>query len=299
MPRKRAKRNEYEARLIQLLKRRFEQARLKVQDHLKVGKLPLEIDMLVRFGGERSRLNTARLPKLFRYFRQHNVLEIKTEQTPLRVSDLLKLQAYTWLYMEQRQVHEVEQVTATVIAHHLPATVRVALPALKYRRVHKGVYKSRSAFDSYLLDLSELPEALTPEELQIFTNRARREKVFLLRMDDPKKQALVDAMNDLYQSEVKKLMVYLDAKQKKVKRYVDIIGRKRVAAALPKEEHLAALSKKDLLSALSKKDIVAAMGDDETLRLVYTKMGRERFLKKVEEISRRPIRKQQTQAARP
>ncbi len=299
MTRKRAKRNQYEARLIQLLKRRFEQARLKVQDHLKVGRLPLEIDMLVRSRRMRSNAIPARLPKLFRYFRQHNVLEIKTEQTPLKVGDLLKLQAYTWLYMEQRQVHEVEQVTATVIAHHLPASVRAALPALKYRRMRKGVYKNRSAFDSYLLDLSELPETLPREELQIFTNRARREKIFILRMDDPKKQALVDAMNDLYKSEVKKLMVYLDAKQKKVKRYVDIIGRKRVAAALPKEELLAALSKKDLLSALSAKDIIAVKGDKEALSVLLAKMGRERLLKTLDQISRRPVRKHQLRAARP
>ncbi len=128
MARKRAKRNQYEARLIQLLKRRFEQARLKVQDHLKVGRLPLEIDMLVR--SSRTPTN-ARLPKLFRYFQQHNVLEIKTEQTPLKIGDLLKLQAYTWLYMEQRKIYDAEQVTATVSAHHVPAPVRAALPALK------------------------------------------------------------------------------------------------------------------------------------------------------------------------
>lgn len=37
----------YEARLIQLLRLRFEQANFKVEDHEKVGELPLEIDLIV------------------------------------------------------------------------------------------------------------------------------------------------------------------------------------------------------------------------------------------------------------
>jgi hypothetical protein len=37
---------QYEARLIQLLRRRFKKANLKVDDHLKVGKLPLEIEWM-------------------------------------------------------------------------------------------------------------------------------------------------------------------------------------------------------------------------------------------------------------
>lgn len=288
MKRKRAKPNQYEARLIQLLRQRFEKARLKVLAHLKVGKLPLEIDMIVRARDQQA--NRAKLPKLFRYFRQHNVIEIKTEQTPLKISDLLKVQAYAWLYMEQHRVYQAEHVTATVIAHHLPAAVRAALPALKYRRVRKGVYKNRSAFESYLLDLSELPETLSPEELQIFTNSARREKVFVARIDDPNQQALVDVLYELYKNEVKKLMPYLDAKQKKVKRHVDIIGHNRVAAALPKEAHL---------SALSKKDIINLKGDKEALRAILAKMGREKLLETIDEISRRPTRKQQNRSASP
>lgn len=38
---------QYEAWLIQLLRLRFEQANFKVEDHLKVGELSLEIDMIV------------------------------------------------------------------------------------------------------------------------------------------------------------------------------------------------------------------------------------------------------------
>ncbi|NUO81583.1 hypothetical protein HUU05_16050 [candidate division KSB1 bacterium] len=288
MTRKRAKPNQFEARLIQLLKRRFEQARLTVQDHLKVGKLPLEIDMLVRSSRAQLHASSARLPKLFRYFRRHNVLEIKTEQTPLKVSDLLKLHAYTWLYMEQRQIYEVAQVTATVIAHHLPAQVRAKLRALKYHRVSKGVYKNRSAFDSYLLDLSELPEALTPVELQIFTNAERRERVFIASYKKIEKQAILNAITDLYESEAVKLMVKLNVKPQSMRKFVEALGTEKVAKSLRQEE---------LLSAINKKALVAAiMSDEKALHLLLSKMERKKLSAKASKTSRR---KQQAHAVRP
>jgi len=42
---------QHEAWLIQLLRRRFELANFKVEDHKKVGELPLEIDMIVISAG--------------------------------------------------------------------------------------------------------------------------------------------------------------------------------------------------------------------------------------------------------
>jgi len=86
--------------LIQLLRRRFEEAQLKVEDHFAVGELPMEIDLIASF----ERGEVANVPPLFHYFRRHNVIEIKTEADPLKIGDLQKLQAYAWHYMEKEVV---------------------------------------------------------------------------------------------------------------------------------------------------------------------------------------------------
>ncbi len=65
---------QYEARLIQLLRLRFEQAKFKVEDHLKVGELPLEIDMIVVTPEEEMLPDISKLPPLFHYFRRYNVM---------------------------------------------------------------------------------------------------------------------------------------------------------------------------------------------------------------------------------
>jgi hypothetical protein len=62
---------QHEAWLIQLLRRLFERAKFKVEDHKKVGALPLEIDMIVISAGAETPPNFSELPPLFHYFRQH------------------------------------------------------------------------------------------------------------------------------------------------------------------------------------------------------------------------------------
>jgi hypothetical protein len=56
---------QYEARLTQLLRRRFEPFKFKFEDHLKAGELPLEIDVIVITPGEKAPPNFSELPELF------------------------------------------------------------------------------------------------------------------------------------------------------------------------------------------------------------------------------------------
>ncbi len=101
---------QYEAWLIQLLRLRFEQANFKVEDHLKVGELPLEIDMIVITPSEGMLPDLSKLPSLYHYFRRYNVMELKTEADRLEISDLLKLHAYGWLYMMKKDLRKLFQI---------------------------------------------------------------------------------------------------------------------------------------------------------------------------------------------
>jgi len=96
----------------------------------------------------------------------------------------------------------------------------------------------------------------------------------------------MDAMLDLYESEVKKLMALYNIKQKSMRQYVEALGKEKVIAAIRKDEHLAALSKKDLLTALRQEDVIAAMGEEKVLKSLLAKLGRERMQKLIDQISR-------------
>jgi len=142
---------QYEARLIQLLRRRFEQAKFKVEDHLKVGELPLEIDVIVITPEDAAPANVTKLPVLFQYFRRYNVMEIKTEGDRLEPKDLLKLQAYGWLYMAKQGIYNAADVTLTALVHHLSAEVAELLPVLGYREIEKNIFRRDGDLVSYLI----------------------------------------------------------------------------------------------------------------------------------------------------
>lgn len=175
---------QYEARLIQLLRRRFEQAKFKVEDHLKVGELPLEIDVIVITpNDEAPPANFSELPELFHYFRRYNVMEVKTEGDRLEPKDLLKLQAYGWLYMEKQGIYDVADLTLTALVHHLSAEVLEILPKLGYRQIEKDIFRRDGDMVSYLIAFEDLPDKLTFEELQAFSNSTQRQSIILSELE--------------------------------------------------------------------------------------------------------------------
>ncbi len=289
MVRKRRGYKQYEARLIQLLRWRFEKAKLKVDDHLKVGKLPLEIDLIVNRRVAQKTRGSFSLPRLFEYFKRYNVMELKTEQDPLTLGDLLKLQAYTWLYMQKHKIYAVAEVTATAIVHHLTPAVMAALPALGYKPAGRGIFRCESAFLSYLIAIEDLPDELAPEELQVFSNPVRRQRVFLSCLGKGAKKTIMDTLIDLYESAVIKLMAPLNIRPESMPKFIKALGKEKV---------IAALSKKDILAALSQDDVIAAMGEKETLKALLAKLGRKRLHKMIDQINRNDAAKKQSTKSR-
>ena len=283
---------QYEARLIQLLRRRFEQAKLKVEDHLKVGKLPVEVDMIASRG---KLTNLSDVPELFSYFRRFNLMEIKTERDRLLPGDLLKLQAYACLYMEKQKIYSFADVTATAIVHHLTPVVSTRLLALGFKSTTTaGVYKCDSLLPMFLISFEDAPEKLMPDELLVFSNAKRRQKVFLSSIGKKEKDPLIETLADLYENEVIKLMA-LHIRKESMPKYIRALGKDRVLAALStgdllsglsKGDLLSGLSKGDLLSALSKEEIAAALGEEEMLELLLAKIGREQLLERLDQLTK-------------
>lgn len=304
MNEERADYKHYEARLIQLLRWRFEKANFKVEDHHKVGVLPLEIDLIVAATDERIP-DFSKLPKLFHYFRRHNIMELKTERDRLEREDLLKLQAYGWLYMVKHDVPRVPHVTLTALAHHVAPKLRAAMPDLGFLPEEvPGVYLRNSDMVSYVISISELPDEIAPEELLAFSDPIRRTRTFLACLDDEEKRPIVETITDLYESEVLKIMVQLNVKPESMDKFIDALGREKIIAALGRKEEMmekmleavgrekviAALGRKEevmdeMLETLGHEKILAAFGKEELLRQLLAEFGPEQLHKMIDQIS--------------
>ena len=168
--------------------------------------------------------------------------------------DQLKLQAYGWLYMEKQGIFDVAEMTLTALVHHLSAEVLEILPRLGYRQITKDIFKrDGDIMVSYVIAFDDLPDKLTIEELKAFSNPARRQALILSELERGQSSPMLDAIFELYESEVFKLMT---VREETLNRFIATIGREKIAALLHKEDHLAALRKEDLLAALSKEDML-------------------------------------------
>jgi hypothetical protein len=265
---------QHEAWLIQLLRRLFELANFKVEDHKKVGELPLEIDMIVISPDEEAPPNFSELPPLFRYFRQYNVMELKTEKDRLEITDLLKLQAYAWLYMAEQGIFNVAEVTCTALVHQLSRTVLEALPILGYKQIGKDIYRCDLYMLSYVIAFGDPTDELMPEELRVFSNPARRESIILSQLNRGQSSQLLQVILELYESEVLKLMT---VKPETIERFIQTLGREKILSTFRKEDLLAALREEDLLAAFSK---------EKLLRQMIAELGPDQLRKMIDEISR-------------
>ncbi len=252
----------FETRLIQLLKRLFEKSNLEVSDHLKVGDLPLEIDIVACSPQREWTPDFGEFPRLFHYFRQYNIMEVKTEQDRLEIEDLPKLMAYGWLYMARHYLVNVSEVTITALVHHLPSGVEEVLPLLGFKSLTQGIYWRDSEPAAYIISFINIPDELLPEELRAFADPVRRQQTFIACLGNKEKAPLVETIFDLYESEVIKIM--LNIREESLKNILLAVGEEKILAALDKQKIQAALSKEDHLAAIDRDDMINALLRDES-----------------------------------
>lgn len=209
------------------------------------------------------------LPPLFRYFQRFNIMELKTEKDRLEPGDLLKLQAYGWLYMAKHSIYSIAEVTLSAVVHHLSAAVFSVLPALGYKLIEPGIFRRETDMISYLIATEDLPDEVTPEELQIFSNPARRQKIILSQLLLNRSTPILEAVFDLYQSEVFKM---INVRPEFIDRMIETLGHEKLLAHFRKEDILASLSKEDLMANLSKEEILrqllAELGPEQLHKLI-------------------------------
>jgi hypothetical protein len=254
---------QFEARLIQLLRWRFEKSNLGFIDHLKVGDLPLEIDVVVISSKRDWQPDFGKFPRLFEYFRRHNVMEVKTEQNRLKVEDLPKLLAYGWLYVSRSHIVEVTKVTATALVHHLTPRVKKALPKFGFVPKSQGIYWRDADMPACVISFTDLPDELMTEELRAFSDPARRQQTFLACLGNKEKAPIAETIFDLYESEVRKIM--LNIREETLRNVFSVVDPKRIVAALGEEKIIAALGDEKIIAALGDEKIIAALGDEKII----------------------------------
>jgi hypothetical protein len=121
-----------------------------------------------------------------------------------------------------------------------------------------------------VISFTDAPDESIPEELQAFSDPVRRKRIFLSSLGDTEKAPLVETILDLYESEVKKIM--LNMRNESLKNILSFVGEKKIISALGEERVISALGEKKILAALGDKKIISAiLGNKQLLKSLLAK----------------------------
>lgn len=210
-------------------------------------------------------------------------MEVKTERHRFKVEDLSKLLAYGWLYISRSHIVDVAKVTATALVHHLTPRVQKALPNFGFAPKAQGIYWRDADMPAYVISFTDLPDELMTEELRAFSDPVRRTQTLISCLGDQEKAPIVETIFDLYESEVKRIM--LNIREESLRNVLSVVDPKRIVAALGDEKIIAALGDEKIIAALGDEKIIAALGDEKIIAAVSREeminllAGNESFLK--------------------
>ena len=125
-----------------------------------------------------------------------------------------------------------------------------------------------------MIAFGDPPDESMPEELRVFSNPAHRQSIILSQLSSGQSNPLLQAILELYESEVFKLM---SVKPEMLERFVQAFGKEKILSTFRKEDILATLNKEDLLAALS---------NDDMLNKLLVNLGPDQLYKKIEQASR-------------
>lgn len=131
--------------------------------------------------------------------------------------------------MMKNNLRKVADMTLTALVHHLNPTVIEALPELGYKPKGKGIFQRDSDMVSYLISFVDLPDEVTPEELQAFSNPARRQPIILLQLESGQSSPILEAIFDLYESEVQTM---IDLKEETLVKIIKGVDQEKLIAAI-------------------------------------------------------------------
>jgi hypothetical protein len=181
---------------------------LNVQPSVKVGTLPLEIDLILVKAEETADLTTYRGPleQVVRRFSLINIIEFKGPSDYFATNDFWTLQAYKYLYLRQQSLlfPMEEQVTVVIITTHFPERfIKDLRETTKYQvqNLGNGMVAVDSSFHCLLVAINRLEVNPSNYPLLIFSSGQQRRR-FIREILRKKAKFFIDLTYLLYQDEV-------------------------------------------------------------------------------------------------
>jgi len=260
--------------------------RLNIKDSVKLGKMPLELDILIN-----PKVPGIELPYPFNYLGETTTIaELKGPGDTAIWEDLAQVEGYACLYQrrDENKIEDRSQITLWLISSKFSQNFNQ--PPRDYienlKPVGKGVSGgSLAKFPIYLIDLGELPITLdTIPLLMVYEDNKEREKEIIRfvieHYDELGRYGSFLSM--LHVRAFKEVLGEMDLRNLRgleldVPGIIDLFGLDRLIEAAGKDELIQKIGSEEVIESIGKERVIASIGKEETLAFIFPNLTEEQI----------------------
>jgi len=234
-----------------------------VEPLVRVGKLPLEVDIIIIKSHDKRKIKDfVQLDFLFQRLSDFNLIEFKGPTDTLTWYDYLHLEAVTDLYRIKTDHKSNDDVCLFTIASSIPKAYHdfLSINGLKLDQISEGLFSliGSASYRHYLIELNELPPD-NKNELILFFASKYHDRMSDIISDEANKITLY-LIQELYQKERRKMKFNLKDEDLVVRDLREVVRR------IPIEWRLEGITPKDRLKGLSPEEIMNNFNPAEILK---------------------------------
>ena len=251
-----------------IMNRQFTRLGIPIQTQVEVGYLPLTIDVVLtpRTEAEQQKVKLEiALPDV----RAHNLIEFKSENDRLTISDLQLIVARANLYMSQNDLIAPD-ITVTIICAGTPQKVLSHYPShIQFESLGGGYYRSRDQLPIHIVAINELEVIPKNYPLLMFATSKRQFVSFLraaMAQDESDDNPVITFAYFLKSDLIKELNMPIKNRfsQEALAFIIEDI-RDEILSHLSADERLNGLSADERLNGLSADERLNGLSADEIL----------------------------------
>jgi hypothetical protein len=243
----------------------------QVEPLVKVGTLPLEVDIIIIKRQKKKRKDFTRLDFFFRLLLDFNLIEFKGPTDTLKWQDYSHLLAMAELYRMKIDHAAIRDVRLFTIASTIPKEYRGFLKKnrLQLNKEMKGLYAvtGASSYDHYIVVLNELPPDQKTELILFFSSKYH-DRIGQI-ISDRENLIILFLIQELFQKERQKMKFKIkdeDLATQDLEEVFNRLFKKRLARMKP-EERLEGLKPEERLEGLKPEERLKGLKPEELKRL--------------------------------
>ncbi|MHA1311100.1 MAG: hypothetical protein ACTSQO_09230 [Candidatus Helarchaeota archaeon] len=257
-----------------------------VRTNVSVGKLPLQIDVVIIKPKIPPKTNI--LSSFTKYLSKINIIEFKSTHDVMKNADLTKLIGYVGLYCNSNDlgIQDLNKITAWYIIPYEPKFLRL----LNLTKKEDGIYLLNFSFKFYIVIIDKFPTKFENIPFLMFSSKERLREILKLIIQEKSLQRYLSVSYLLYPKVLKELTSkedYYTYKeiQDNIKFAVEELGVKNVVEAVGLEKVVEAVGLEKVVEAIGLEKVIEAIGLEKVVEAIGLEKVVEAIgLEKIEKI---------------